>query len=76
MPWMVFAVPLVGIIDLVIAYTVATRIVPRKVAKSGEDVLAEVRRQSDIMNAQLTAALTAAVTAWQMSQAPQQGGPE
>ncbi len=68
MPWIVFAVPLVGVIDLIIAYTVATKIVPRKVAKSGEDVLAEVRHQGELMNAQLTAALTAAVAAWQAQQ--------
>lgn len=73
MPWIVFAVPLVGIIDLVIAYTVATRIVPRKVAKSGEDVLAEVRHQGELMNAQLSAALQAAVAAWQAAQAQDQG---
>lgn len=68
MPWLIFAVPLVGVIDLIIAYTVATKIVPRKVAKSGEDVLAEVRHQGEIMNAQLTAALQAAVAAWEASQ--------
>lgn len=73
MPWIVFAVPLVGIIDLIIAYTVATRIVPRKVAKSGEDVLAEVRHQGELMNAQLSAALQAAVAAWQAAQAQEQG---
>lgn len=73
MPWIVFAVPLVGIIDLIIAYTVATRIVPRKVAKSGEDVLAEVRHQGELMNAQLSAALQAAVAAWQAAQAQDQG---
>lgn len=69
MPWVLFAVPLVGIIDLIIAYTIATRIVPRKVEKSGEAVLAEVVKQSDALNAQLTAALQAAVTAWQANQA-------
>jgi hypothetical protein len=75
MPWFVFVVPLVGIIDLTIAYLVATKIVPRKVAKSGEDVLKEVRHQGDVLNAQLTAALTAAVAAWQAAQAPDKKEP-
>ena len=68
MPWLIFVVPLVGVIDLAIAYFVATKIVPRKVQQSGDEVLAEVRHQSDVLNAQLTAALNAAVAAWQASQ--------
>ena len=68
MPWLIFVVPLVGIIDLTIAYLVATKIVPKKVQKSGDEVLAEVRHQSDVLNAQLTAALQAAVAAWAAAQ--------
>ena len=75
MPWFVFVVPLVGIIDLTIAYFVATKIVPRKVQRSGEEVLDEVRHQGEVLNAQLTAALTAAVAAWQASQAPEKKEP-
>ena len=69
MPWLVFVVPLVGVIDLTIAYFVATRIVPRKIQKSGDDVFAEVRHQGEALDARMTAAITAAVTAWQALQA-------
>ena len=75
MPWLIFVVPLVGIIDLSIAYLVATRIVPKKVQKSGDEVLAEVQHQGEVLNAQLTAALQAAVAAWAAAQAQERKQP-